>query len=485
MILSPFGSPKRILRTSLLCITLLLSACLPSTSTQLQHPMVTAATDLSLQYPDASQFPLNGDISAQLLWTFDEAKKLVESSTETNLQHVDIRIVDEGDIQKEVTRVTEKLVREQFDRLDYAQFFLQKIVADQQGTYAALYIDGERNVLVNRSLMQAYINSLAQARDIYPALLALLIHELVHAADDVNYGIHKNRKLNFKTSFTQSATFEGHAQFVTRKICLIHNCLVGMQALERFMFETTQMPDPVAQSVQAISRNVLEYSYIEGERFLTELSKRKDGEKLIAEVLTNPPEDPVQILVPESYPNTQRERANKQLFATLGDFEHEWTRAPWKLVETSPIKGIDVRDAPERRVAAIEGFTQLITAMTGAQLYNQDKKFLEPIDIMLIKAENKSTARLFAESFVNRAANTIALETGDASVDIKRAENIGTAAYSIYLVSSMLSDDHMRRSAVAIGLWNDYVVQISARIIGTDTVLQGYVYGVMHNFSES
>jgi len=480
----PIGRNQSARAVFLYC--LVLAGCATTTETPPSSENLIEGTSQATKelpnFSDSSTFPYGETLEKQLTWTFVQAQRLVENKTETDLSHVTIRIAEEEEIQKAVSQVTKKLVFEQFDKQDYAEFFLKKIITDQQGTYAALYVDGKRSVLVNRSLMRAYINTLGNESDRYPALLALLVHELVHAADDVNYGIHKDGSLSFKASFTQSATFEGHAQFVTRQICTEHDCLSGMQALENFMFETTQLPDPVAQSAQAISRNVLEYSYIEGERFLTELSQRENGQELIARVLNNPPADPVQILVPETYPDLTREKINAQLYDTLNDFDHSWSKSPWKLVETSPIKGIDVRNDPNRRVAAVEGFTELIVAMTGAQLYNQNELNIAPIDIMLIKAESRSTAKLFAESFVNRFANSIAT-TANAGVDIERFENIGPHGYAIYVVSGEKLNDKPQRNATAVGLLDDYVVQISATVNLGETLLESYVNGVMSGVS--
>lgn len=427
-------------------------------------------------------YPLTGTLDEQLIWTFEHGRNLVELETGLDLNHVTIKVADEKEILFEVTRVTEKLVSEQFDDSQYAELFLQKIVGDQRGTYAALYVDEHQQVLISRSLLKAYVDSISDPAKVYPALLALLVHELVHAADDVKYGIHKNRVLSFKASFTQSAAFEGHAQFLTRTICTKNNCLQGMDALETFMFETTQVSDPVAQSVQAISRNVLEYSYIEGERFLTELSKRKNGNELIDRVLRTPPDDPVQILVPNTYPDIARENRNNQLFTTLLPDDHIWSTSPWKLIETSPIKGIDVRNDPARRTAAIEGFTELIVSMTGAQLYNQSNFEIAPIDIMLIEAENPATAKLFAESFVNRSANSISGSLGSSAVQIDRFESQGLSKYSLFQVSSKYGgkDAH---PASAIGLVGQYVVQITASMNPQDRTLESYARKVISSVS--
>ncbi len=360
------------------------------------------------QYPQAFSKPRTITSSRELTSPqgvrslFELARGWVEQETNTNLRHVTLSLTSDRVIQKQVRHETHKLIHGQFDNHHFAERFLNSIVGDQTGGYAALYVSDEKHILVSEPLLGAFVNSVTNDLPLRRnAVLSLLIHELAHAADDIVYGIHENRALSLKSSFTLSATFEGHAQLLTRRICAAQGCLDGMGSLETFMFNAGGS-GPVAQGVQAVSRNMLEYSYIEGERFLTQLAKRPNGEQLIHQVMTTPPEDPIQILVPETYPDVSREFRNERLVQALKGARHSWSQYPWKMVETSPIKGINVRHSPERRVAAVEGFTRLIRSMVGAQLYDQTAHTIDPIDLMIIETDGLDTARLFTESFLNQ-----------------------------------------------------------------------------------
>lgn len=397
--------------------------------------------------------------------TFLKAKTLVEEETNTRLTHIKLQIVSGSDIHKEVKRESRRLVQSQFPDKAYAEKFLKRMVDGQANSYAALYTNEGHRVLVNRDLMQTYLKISEQSNTSSErALLALLIHELVHAADDTKYQIHKNRVMNFKISFTQSAAFEGHAQLVTRKICKQHDCLNGMQALDDFMFAPADSSDPVLQSVQAISRNVLEYSYIEGERFLTELQRRPNGEQLIEHVLRNPPEDPIQILVPSTYPDTARESRNRRLRDAVHMSRHLWTEPPFRIVETSPIKGINIRNRPERRSAAVEGFTRLITAMESAQIYNQSLGLLTPIELTLLEAENDDTATMFAESFVQHAIdNTGQMEPNSRQIMIPdSAAPNGVQPSLILMFTPDGATEESLGSNVMVAIMGRYVLQLTA-----------------------
>lgn len=330
---------------------------------------------------------------------FAQARYLVERQTGVDLSNVTLNMANDHSITAEVSHETERLIDSQFNNRHFANQFLNSVMSSQKGTYAALYATRTREVMVSLPLMQSYQRSLPNDAKIQEsALLALLIHELVHAADDKLYRIHENRDLNFRASFAQSAAFEGHAQWVTRNICTTADCLAGLEALDDFMFGRRNPPNQLTQSVQAISRNVLEYSYVEGERFIATLAQRPDGAKLITDLLSNPPQDPIQILDPNSYPNSAREQRNQQLLKASTSLNHPWLSAPWASVETSPLKGVNLRTDPARRNAAVDGFTRLITSMVAMQLYNQSEPGLAPIELTVIRAESADTAKLFGKT---------------------------------------------------------------------------------------
>ena len=238
------------------------------------------------------------------------------------------------------------------------------------------------------------------------AVLALLIHELVHAADDRQHQIHANRTMSFRASFAQSAVFEGHAQWATRQICEQHACSAGLAALDRFMFSMGEPTNELTQSVQALSRNVLEYSYVEGERFIRQLAERENGEALIDDALATPPQDPIQILDPSSFPDHARARRNRALLDATRTLDHPWHRPPFASVETSPLKGINLRAEPENRAAAVDGFTRLITAMIALQLYDQSAPDQPPVEVTLIRTDTNATAALFSSIMHENARAT-------------------------------------------------------------------------------
>ncbi|MFK7892349.1 MAG: hypothetical protein AB8B63_16145 [Granulosicoccus sp.] len=413
----------------------------------------------------------------QIQSQFIHAKALVESELNTDLANIKLMLVNDAPINQEVQIETQRLVKNQFDSPAFADRFLEQVMQSQAGTYAALFSARLGAVMVSRQMLETFESRLpADANIRRAALLTLLIHELVHAADDKRYQIHAKRALSFRASFAQSATFEGHAQWVTRNICQRAGCLSGLDALDDFMFSTQNVSNQLTQPVEAISRNVLEYSYVEGERFIVELAKRENGATLIDSILTSPPHDPVQILAPHSYPDTDRDRRNDHLIKATTSIEHPWITHPWAAVETSPLKGINLRSEPLRRQSAIDGFTRLIRAMVAMQLYDQRDIGASPVEVTLLQAESAQTARLFG--------STLYRNTHQADAVFKQQElKISPDG----MAASPPVDMQLYRTEVqagtlpfhtAIGVSGSYVIQIAGSMKDTE-LMENFVIRVL------
>jgi len=448
--------PATALRAALTGSALLILTSCQSTSTSTASSnsyMASNAAPIVVTKTITSGGNDNIDWAALMPPLFQQARTLVEANTGEDLSDVTLNLANDSSITAEVSHETQRLIHSQFDNQRFANRFLNSVMSGQQGTYAALYATRKSEVMVSLPLMKSYQSSLPNNRSIQEsAILALLIHELVHAADDKRYNIHKNRDLNFRASFAQSAAFEGHAQFVTRTICTKANCLSGLEALDEFMFGRRNPPNKLTQTVQAVSRNVLEYSYVEGERFIAHLANRPNGQQLIGRL--------------KSYPNTQREQRNQMLISASTDFDHPWLNGLWTSVQTSPLKGVNLRTDPDRRNAAVDGFTRLITSMVALQLYNQAKPDFSPIELTVLTTESAQTAKLFAKTLhENTRINGAQLTQSNALMKVTNAVSEEPAV--LYLSREPAQNNQTYFTLVGVSDIN--VVQIAG--IGTSEQL--------------
>ncbi len=467
------GSPA----LALAVVVLTLVSC--SSNRQSSQPEIQASPAAeNFDSVDAFESMSSADWQAALTPLFNRARRAVQEETGTDLSHVTFAVVQNREIEREVASETGRLTHSQFTDNRFADNFLSNVMAGQSGTYAALYSTDSQQVMVSNSLLTSYINSVGNnAEAIKHALNALLIHELVHAADDSRFGIHRNRHLNFRASFAQSAVYEGHAQYITRRICQQSDCLPGLGSLDQFMFGDKLSPNQLTQPVQAVSRNVLEYSYVEGERFIASLARRENGQALIESALNTPPIDPIQILDPSSFPNRTRSELNQHLLEASGSITHPWTAKPWVRVETSPLKGVNLRSDPERRTAAIDGFTRLIRGMVAMQHYNQSSLNASPVEVTLMSAETPQTAEMFAQSL---SSNLIYNSGGQATEEVMWLnQNVPVSLISV----DTLLDDGRSHVAMVVSHKN-YVLQLVGVDIERAEALE-YAESVLENLIQT
>ena len=416
---------------------------------------------------------------------FNLARTLVEEDLQVDLQHITLALVDDEPINTEVAFETRRLIKNQFGASTFAEQFLDQVMSPLAGTYAALYSSRLNSVMISRPILESYERSVASSSanpSDRAALLALLIHELVHAADDLRYRIHDNRALSFRASFAQSATFEGHAQWVTRRICEKAGCIPGLQALDDFMFSTNETSRQLTQPVEAVSRNVLEYSYVEGERFIAGLAERANGNQLIDDLLHSPPADPIQILSPDTYPDAAREHRNQQLINAGRNVDHPWAGSPWISVETSPLKGVDLRSDPVRRQAAVDGFTRLIEAMISMQFYDQRASNALPIEATILMAESPHTANLFA-SMLHSNTQQAGADTNDEPLSINpSSEQLARSPMPVHIYRTTLDVDTSYQTTIAVS--GRHVVQVSGNTL-EQGLLDDYAIRVLLNLDET
>ena len=468
--------PRLLQRSGAVCALLLLIGCQSQTilgTAEPGTPPTGSRQDNRIVQPEASVSP---ELAAQVRlevtsdplpepWinviepAFAQARQLVEEALSTDLSHIRLMLVKDQPINAEVAHETRRLVDAQFGISSFSDHFLSKVMQAQAGTFAALFASRLDAVMVSRNMLSSYERSLpADAEVRRAALLTLLIHEMVHAADDQRYAIHAKRALNFRASFAQSATFEGHAQWVTRQICAANGCLIGLDALDDFMFSRDAQPSQHSQAVEAISRNVLEYSYVEGERFIASLAERHNGAQLIDQLLSAPPQDPIQILAPDTFPDYEREARNQRLIRASRDIDHPWVGGSWTGVETSPLKGVNLRSDPSRRQAAVDGFTRLIHGMVAMQLYNRDEPSATPIEVTLLHAESAHTAKLFAQTLHDNTQLLGSVEN-DEPLRIRTGAGTSQSDMRTHVYRTTINEGMPYRTSIMVS--GPYVVQIA------------------------
>ncbi len=412
------------------------------------------------------------DLAPTASWQvlFDRARQLVEWRSSTPLDGLELHLVDDGVIATEINRETRRLVHAQFKNSAYAERFINKITDAQSGTYLALYSAHHNAVFVSKPLLDHFMRGIEDDGLAQRAAFALFVHEAVHAADDRRHDINKVRTLDFRAAFAQSAVYEGHAQWQSRKLCVIAGCLDGLDALDRFMFGTVAGPNQASQSANALSRNVIEYAYVEGERFIDSLASRPNGEQALERLLSAPPVDPIQILDPPSWPDNRRELRNLNLFASLDQLDHPWNGNRYERIQTSPLKGVNLRADPARRAAAVDGFTRLLTAMASMEIHAMDSADA-PVDLTILEGESDGTAVLFARTL---HANNLS------HADATELETLRDGVTTLYSTRRTGAADTIAHTMV--GVRGRHILQLAG--VGTNPdVMEAYAIGALEQLA--
>ena len=138
--------------------------------------------------------------------------------------------------------------------------------------------------------------------------------------------------------------------------------------------------------------------------------------------------------------------------------DHPWLDAPWASVETSPLKGVNLRADPARRDAAVDGFTRLITAMVAVQLYDQSSPNDSPIEVTLINADSARTAELFAQTLHE---NTQLAQNESQANSYTTKVNAEPSLPTANIFISKKPAENNQSYFTTVGVSDRYVVQLS------------------------
>ncbi|MCB9892515.1 MAG: hypothetical protein H6833_12760 [Planctomycetes bacterium] len=168
-------------------------------------------------------------------------------------------------------------------------------------------------------------------------VFAILVHEMVHAADHDTW---LDPDVLFATFSTQeqvtayNAVLEGHAQHIARRICAR---LGKTEAFESFTRLIGTLPppededDPAAELMMRVSVAAMASAYYDGERFMATLEK-EGGKKAVERAFRHPPQDVMEIfepqwfLKPESKPERLFDLGNALAFLEARFPEETWRR---------------------------------------------------------------------------------------------------------------------------------------------------------------
>ena len=150
---------------------------------------------------------------------------------------------------------------------------------------------------------------------------------------------------------------------------------------------------------------------------------------------------------------------------------------------------MNLRRDPERRRAAIDGFTRLVTAMVAVQLHDPSADELSPVEVTLMRTDQAATARLFANTLHAHAlvpgarASTLEGTSGDGAggealeaTDGGARDSVRDGVRRLSRTATTLPDGGTWRTSIATD--GVFVVQASGRDAAA-VLMDDYVLGVL------
>ncbi len=313
-------------------------------------------------WEEADFTPLDPDLSEEELAAMGtEAFALVKESYETELESVTFRFGTAEEIaailKEHNLKVLARMLPEaKQEEIEAAARQLSEGLSD---ALLAKFNFDENEVLVNLDVFFMMQDELGlEGFASYEVLKAVLVHETVHAIDDVEFSLSKVEDLIVDTDSSQTvnALIEGHAQFRSRRVCADH----GMTAaFERFSSAISMVPetdDPVEALVMATFVAQMTFWYEEGERFFLAIYAAK-GEEGVREVFQAPPTESVLITQPGWYLDpSSRPEAEFDLEERLGviiDLSSQNDRTLTKMKLLKPQIAVGLALLPEVEVESV------------------------------------------------------------------------------------------------------------------------------------
>lgn len=224
----------------------------------------------------------------------------------------------------------EKMATEQ--RKQFSRLVAQALVAK--------YVFGEKRIVVCPENIDSMAKILGrEGMFTRESLSVILVHECVHAADDVKYGFSRTMgQLEGRAAVEAfNAVVEGHAQHVTRKICIA----AGWEAaFEEFTENIGKVPPQpgMGEAMNLYLRlivSTISSAYYDGESFIRAIAER-GGEKAVQRAFSRPPADYDLINNPEWFLDpASRPKCLFEFDSALEILENRYDKETWSCQKVS------------------------------------------------------------------------------------------------------------------------------------------------------
>lgn len=461
----------------LLTILCGLQACTTAPSVDRSQPKIAAALPVINDNSHANEHdPINQ-------W-FLEARDIVSAEFNIDLSFVELFIADASKIQDQARHSLIGALSHDIENHEFAESLVENMLAAQTASVLAIYSPLNNSILMHRDNLATYLESQSKVSK-KAAVQALLLHELIHAADDVRFEAFDHYGVSYQEVFAKSTIVEGHAQWHTRRLCKQAGCSNAFNAMTHYMFDVDTPTDPALKYIQNRNFKNLEFVYREGERFIDELMKRPGGEQLITLAFEQPPRDSIQIIDPASFPNRQRESRNLALSTAIRESDKPWNDSEKGLLRRNVLAAAAFSVNPEAREPIVDFYTSRILAAAKHEYYDRKSDVAIPISVIALETSDAETAHQTAALIFGSTTKTYRGLSGDMvtlnnwqtdrhSASIKD-NKLGKIDIDIFTANGAMINDMVNSNypvEVVTAASGKYIVHIDGRFKGTEELMQ-------------
>lgn len=457
----------------------------PSGITQAENLQPTEIPASAIQLPIAGFAPADDDNLQALQSWFIEARNLVSSDLKIDLSFVDASVVGTSAIRRQARHSLLGALSHDIKNNDFAESLVDNMLSTQTASVLAIYSPLEKAILLHRDNLDHYLQSQESQSSLKASMQALLIHELIHAADDVRFEAFDRFGVSYQEVFAKSTIVEGHAQWHTRRLCQIAGCSSAFASLNEYMFDVDTSDDPALQYIQNRSFKNLEFVYREGERFIDQLMKKPNGQQLVTLAFEQPPRDSIQIIDPDSFPNRDRESRNLALSTAIKQSAKPWADNQKGHLRRNVLAAAAFSVNPEAREPIVDFYTSKILAAAKHEYYDRTSEVPIPLSVIALQTSDVETAHKTAALIFDSTTKTYSGLTGDYvslnnwttathtatanSGSTKRTDiNLFTASGD--MINDMVSSSYPVEVVTATS--GNFVVHIDGRYKGSEELMQ-------------
>jgi hypothetical protein len=324
---------------------------------------------------------------------YSQARQLVQDHRGVDLQNVSLSTVTS----REMLFVLSDLYGKKLDPTMTADLRV-RVFADRAfaevGFLQAVYDPFAKRIVVNEENLSAHIARMTKggvgARE---AALTVLIHELVHAADDVEFDFIDVEKRHAGDALGVYMMAEGHAELQTEDLCAKAGCSSAFE-LARTDYLAPNLQRNSAEEIHAVRSSNMLLLYGQSQSFLKELELRDSSGELIRQAMLSPPGSALDFFDSAAFPSTDRSGSRENIYRILNAVELEEDAKPMLKVPASPYDDSVIPLDRQQRVAFVREQRELVTGAGKMVFINQYDRDASGLSVYLFEASSADAVQI-------------------------------------------------------------------------------------------